>query len=385
LILAIGLRGPLGRGPALLAAASFGTCVLILYYGRLAYPETLQMLEMTAGMVLVGKARKGTSGRWGLLAGILFGLAIATKANALFGLVGGIAAFAIVEGTAGAVRRWLVAALIGLTIVASVWLVAVFIPFQGAVMTDISIWPHQVAPDSVGELFRRIAGYAFRSDGGLPGLAPIAVAAGIGVVATAAGRRTLSPAARALAVAAMGWIAIQLVVLVVASYRPNRYLLPLLPAAAILVGVGASVIHQHLGRRAGGRRPVTRALAAFAIAALVLPGLISYAGWMSRATYVLGPTQEAAARLLPRGATVWGGFAPLVAMKAEVTTIVPWPAAPANVGPSYQSRPIRWVVAGNHDPAWIVPHSAAWASRQERICLPWDGVQICLYELLVTP
>ena len=91
LILAIGLRGPLGRGPALLAAASFGTCALVLYYGRLAYPETLAMLEMTAGMVLVGQAREGMSGRRGIVAGILFGLAIATKANALFGLVGGIA------------------------------------------------------------------------------------------------------------------------------------------------------------------------------------------------------------------------------------------------------------------------------------------------------
>ncbi|HXI81909.1 MAG TPA: glycosyltransferase family 39 protein, partial [Verrucomicrobiae bacterium] len=56
LALSVGLRRPLGRRPALLAAAAFGTCFLVLYYGRLAYTETLVMLAMTAGALLLVRA-----------------------------------------------------------------------------------------------------------------------------------------------------------------------------------------------------------------------------------------------------------------------------------------------------------------------------------------
>jgi 4-amino-4-deoxy-L-arabinose transferase-like glycosyltransferase len=383
LLLASGLRRALGRDPALIAAASFGTCLLVLYYGRLAYTENLVMLAMTAGVLLVGRVEVGrNSGRWGAVAGVLFGLAIATKAIAGFGVVGAMVAVAIVEGRrSAAVRRWLVGGVIGMAVVGATWLVVVFLPFRDAVIVDLNIWPHQVAPTSLGELLRRIAAYAFRSDGALPALGPIAAGAGLGVAATALGWRTLSPTARLFAIAAIGWIVVHLAVLLVASYRPNRYLLPLLPAAAILVGVGATVVRDRLRHRTSARRRLAEAVAAVAIAALVLPGLISFAGWMTRATYLLEPMQDAVAGILPPGDTIWGGFAPLVAMKAEVTTIVPWPPAPANVGESYTSRPVHWVASGNHDPPWIVPDSAGWAARRERICLPWGDIQVCVFEL----
>lgn len=265
--------------------------------------------------------------------------------------------------------------------VGAIWLAVVFVPFRDAVIVDLNIWPHQVAPSSLGDLLRRIAAYAFRSDGALPALGPIAAGAGIGVVATVFGWRSLSSTARLYAVAAIGWVVVHLAVLLVASYRPNRYLLPLLPAAAILVGVGVMVVCDRLRHGTRPRRPLVAGVAAVGIAALVLPGLASYAGWMTRATYLLEPMQDAVARLLPPGDTVWGGFAPLVAMKAKVTTIVPWPPAPANVGESYTSRPVRWVAAGNHDPPWIVPDSAGWAARSERVCLPWGDIRVCVFEL----
>lgn len=383
LFLAVGLRRPLGRGPALIAAASFGTCLLVLYYGRLAYTETLVMLEMTVGALLIGRSEdERTSGRWGFVAGILLGLAIATKAHAVFGVGGAIAALAIVAGRqSSGVRRWLVGAVAGLAMVAATWLVVVFIPFHDAVIIDLNIWPHQVVPGSLGELLRRVVAYAFRSDGALPGVGPLAVGAGFGVAATLVGWRTISPATRPIAVGAIGWITVHLAVLLVSSYRPSRYLLPLLPAAAILVGVGAMAILHRLRHRASLRRPLSAAVMAAAVAALVLPGLIAYGGWMARATYLLEPMQDAVARFLPPDATVWGGFAPLVAMKAPVTTIVPWPPGPANVSGAYTSRPVRWVVAGNHDPTWIVPNSAAWAAREERACFVWEGLRVCLYEL----
>ena len=55
LVVGVGLRRPLGRGPALVAAAAFGSCWLVLFYGRLAYTETLVMLEMTAAAVTIGR------------------------------------------------------------------------------------------------------------------------------------------------------------------------------------------------------------------------------------------------------------------------------------------------------------------------------------------
>ncbi len=382
LLLGVGLRRPLGRGPALIAAVSFGTCLLVLYYGRLAYTETLVMLEMLAGALLIGRAEPGaSSGRAGFVAGILFGLAIATKALAVLGIAGALAAIAVVEGSRSAsVRRWLGGGLVGLATVGAVWFVVVYVPSPDAVLIDVAIWPHQAPPDSIGDLLRRIAAYAFRSDGALPGLGPIAVGAGLGALATAVGWRTLSPATRRIAVAAIGWIIVHVAVLLVASYRPNRYLLPLLPAAAILVGVGATVVLDRVRLLADRRRPLARAAVAVAVVALALPGLVAYSGWAAHATYALEPMQDAVARLVPRGATIWGGFAPLVAMKAPVTTIVPWPPV-ANVNDQFTSQPVRWVVAGNHDPTWIVPNSPAWASRQERACFPWATLRVCLFEL----
>jgi len=381
-LLGFGLRQPLGRGPAVVGAAAFGTCLLVLFYGRLAYTETLVMLEMTAGAVLIGRtAGDGPAGRWGLLAGVFFGLAIATKALAGFGVAGAILALLVVESRRStATRRWLAGCVGGVLAIGLAWIVIVFIPDHAAVAIDLNIWAHQVTPTSIAELLGRVVSYPFRSDGALPGLAPIAVGAIVGVVATVAGWRQMPPTRRRLAVAAIGWVAVHLAVLLVSSYRPNRYLLPMLPGAILLVAVGAATVGESLRRRA-----VPRSLSAGAIAAglavVMLPGMVSYGRWMSHATNRLEPMQRAVATLIPPGSTVWGGYAPLVAMGARVTTIVPWPPASANNGPAYQSRPVRWIVTGNHEPEWIVPSSPAWAARVERLCFRWDRQRVCLVEL----
>lgn len=382
LLLGFGLRQALGRGPAVVAAAAFGTCLLVLFYGRLAYTETLVMLEMTVGAVLIGRsAGDGPTGRWGLLAGVFFGLAIATKALAGFGVVGAILALLIVESRRStAMRRWLAGCVGGLLAIGLAWIVIVFIPDHAAVAIDLNIWAHQVTPTSITELVGRIVSYPFRSDGALPGLGPIAGGAIVGVVATIAGWRQMPPPRRRLAVAAIGWVAIHLAVLLVSSYRPNRYLLPMLPGAILLVGVGAAALGETLRRRAVPRSFAAGAIVA-GLAVVMLPGIVSYGRWMSHATNRLEPMQRAVAALIPPGSTVWGGYAPLVAMGAPVTTIVPWPPASANNGPDYQSRPVRWIVTGNHEPEWIVPSSPAWAARVERVCFRWDRQRVCLVEL----
>jgi 4-amino-4-deoxy-L-arabinose transferase-like glycosyltransferase len=382
LVLGLGLRGPLGRGPALVAAAAFGSCWLVLFYGRLAYTETLVMLEMTAASVLIARAADGSGvGRWGLIAGVLLGLAIATKANAAFGVIGAILALLIFEARSSAsLRRWLAGAGVGLTAIAVTWVVVAYLPNPAAIATDLGIWAHQVAPRSIVDLARRILAYAFRSDGALPGLSPIAAGAALGSVVTLAGWRRMPATRRRIAVAAIGWIAIHLAVLLVSNYRPNRYLLPLLPGAVLLLGVGAAAIADRWRERPAprGRRLL---LAGAALAVLILPGIVVFGGWMGRVTERLEPMQGAVAALLPAGSTVWGGYGPLVAMTARVTTIVPWPPASANDGPAYRSQPVRWVVTGNHEPKWIVHDAAVWARRQERICFDWNGKRVCLIEL----
>jgi 4-amino-4-deoxy-L-arabinose transferase-like glycosyltransferase len=381
-VLAAGLRQAIGRGPALVAATAFASCWLVLYYGRLAYTETLVMLELTAAVLLIGRAeeRRG-AGRWGLVAGVLFGLALTTKANAAFGVIGAILALLVLEGRGtAAVRRWLAAALLGLAAIAVAWVVIALLPNPSAVATDLDIWAHQVAPKSIVDLARRILAYPFRSDGALPGLIPVGIGGAIGAAATVIGWRGMAPTRRRIAVAAIGWVVLQVGVLFVANYRPNRYLLPALPGVILLLGVGVAAVvdrwREHPVSR--GRR---MALAGASLAVLILPGVVVFGGWMTRATEHLGPMQAAVAALLPEGSTVWGGYGPLVAMTARVTTIVPWPPAAANDGPDYRSRPVRWVVTGNHEPTWIVRDRSIWAARQKRACFEWDGQPVCLVEL----
>ena len=382
LALSVGLRRPLGRRPALLAAAAFGTCFLVLYYGRLAYTETLVMLAMTAGALLLVRAGESRgNGRLGLFAGLMFGVAIATKANAGFGVAGILVGIGILEARSSSTRRAIGGALFGLALVSAIWLGVVFVPMRDAVLLDLRIWHHQSLPRSVGQLLLRIVSYPFRSDGALPGLLPLAMGAGLGTVATVIGWRSLSPPTRRLAVAAIGWLTVELAVLFLVSYRPNRYVLPLLPAAAILVGVAAHVLLTRDWTLARSRPGLATVVAGIAVAALTLPGLVAFGRWMSRATDTLEPMQARVAGILPRGAVVWGGFGPLVAMTAPVTTIVPWPDVPANVGPAFLRMPAHWVVTGNHVPSWIVPGSPVWAARVERACFKWTGAEVCLDEV----
>ena len=385
LVLAFGLRRSLGSWAALVAGAAFATCFLVLFYGRLAYTETLVMLEMTAAAGLIPASERPRAGRLGLVAGILFGLAIATKALAGFGIAGALVALAVVDGRRSAgMRRWLAGCVAGIGAIGLAWAVIAYLPNRAAVGTDLAIWAHQVAPESIVALIRRIGGYAFDSDGALPGLAPIGIGAAIGLGATVVEWRTMPLGRRRIAVAAVGWVALHLAVLLVSNYRPNRYLLPMLPGAILLLGVGAASIAERLRAAASGPGRPSRgpaAVMAAAIAVLVLPGIVAFGSWMADGTRRLEAMQRSVAALVPPGATVWGGYAPLVAMPARVTTIVPWPPAKANNGPAYTSRPVHWVVTGDHEPAWIVPSSPAWAARQERVCFEWGGAPVCLEEL----
>jgi hypothetical protein len=380
LLLTVGLRPVVGRGAAIVAGAALGASTLVLFYGRLAYTEPLMMLALTAGALTVVKATGMTSARWGLLGGVLFGAAIATKANAAIGAGAFWVAIAAVDGRrSDGVRRWLGGILAGLGIVTLGWTVVVFVPNRDAVLTDIAIWPHQQLPAGVGELVRRVASYPFRSDGGVPALLPLGIGALVGVVAGVGGWSSLSPTMRRLFVGSLAWVVLTLAVLVVLSYRPNRYLLPVIPALAILVGIGASAFHARLGAASPGAR---RSVAALALAGLCLPGVVSYASWMSHATFALPAAQASVAAALPPGQAVEGRLAPLLAMRAPVVTIVPWQPARANLDDHYAHRDVRWVVTGDGvPPAWIGAHPEAWAARREQFCLEWGGDRLCLVEL----
>ncbi len=392
LALGLGLRRSLGRWPALLAAAGFGACGLVLYYGRLAYPENLVMLGMTIAALTLARLpdhplANGSSAawRWGLLAGLVLGLTIATKANAVFGTVGAMLGLALL-GTRGSidVRRWLGGAVAGLAAILLCWIVLVYLPARDAVAVDLAIWPHQAAPRSIVDLTVRIGTYPFRSDGALPGLLPLGVGAAAGIVTLVVDWRRMPPERRRVAVAAAGWLLVQVGVVVVASYRPNRYLLPALPAAAILLGVAASAVADRMAQRAGPQRSIPDwGFAVAVVGLLVAPGLVAGIGWTLRAGHRLGPMQQAVASIVPAGATVWGGYAPLVAMTDPVRTVVPWPQARANLDRPDPVQSSRWVVTGDHEPVWAAAAvgGASAATRIERACLDWGGVNVCLVEL----
>jgi hypothetical protein len=159
---------------------------------------------------------------------------------------------------------------------------------------------------------------------------------------------------------------------------------PMLPALAVLVGLGLAV-----AATSGSGRRVPRLAGAvmtvLAIGGLSGPGLLLDAHWMATTPSTMPAVQARIAGLLPAGAIVQGDYAPLLAMTARVTTVVVWPGGKVNPGDLYTSRDVRWVVGvpgwAPDVPSWVRLHLAAWAARRTVACQPWGGAQVCLWAL----
>src|SRR5579862_1859674 len=378
-LLAIGLRSIVGRWPALVAGLAFGTSALVLYYGRLAFLEPLEGLFLVTALVLV--VRDGEHHRFvlGLVAGIALALAIGTKASAAIPAAGIVAGLAVAHVRERRDWRLVTGCISGLGLSAAGWLVAVGLPNMHALPAVLSTLPPEPLPGSVDELLKRVAGYVVHSDGAWPMAGPLIVGTLIAGAIGVAARSRLSAPQRTLLLVATGWAVAGFAILFLVPYRPNRYVVPLLPALAGIVGVGLALLAGFEVRRRVQQLSLV-AVGVLAVAGLTAPGLVLDAHWMATTPSTLPGIQARVAGLLPPGATVQGAYAPLLAMTARVTTIVVWPGGKVNAGDLYASRGVRWVVGtpgrAADVPSWVSLHPGAWAVRRTVDCVPWGGDQV---------
>jgi hypothetical protein len=375
-VLGGGLRRPLGVPGAALAAAALGGSALLLYYGRLAYLEPLVMLWLIVALVVLGGQRPSLG--TGMVAGLALALAIATKASAGFAAGGMLAGLAVVEWRDAGVRRAVMGAVVALLLAALAWAVVCALPQPAALATDLRIWAPEPLPHSLAELLRRIAAYPTRSDGAIPLALPLLVAGAAGLVVVILRRAALTPSQRRIGAACVGWFAVGMGVLLVVPYRPNRYLVPLLPPLAVLAGLGFALLVTWLGMRRCG--PVAAAACVLAVV-LAAPGLALQVGWVSATPSTLPGAQARIMAIVPPGAAIQGDLAPLLAMRARAVTIVSRPASQVNGGDLYATRGVRWVFTAGPAPAWAPLHRAAWDARTSVLCVSWGPGRTCLYRL----
>jgi hypothetical protein len=320
----------------------------------------------------------------GAFAGILLAAAIGTKASGAFAAAGILVGAAVVGRRSPVAWRAIAGAALVIGVAALAWLLVVALPNRDAVLTDVRIWASEPLPHSFGLLARRVVAYPFRSDGAAILALPLAIGSLLALALLVRRWANLDEGTRAVAAVAAGWLILGTAILFVVPYRPNRYVVPMLPAAAMLVGSGAAVLLREpplprLGRRARA------AIAVVTIALLAVPGPAQFAGWMATTGSTLPAVQSTVAALVPPGSAVQGTYAPVVALSARALVLVQRPAVFVNPGDLYETRGVRWVVArpsGSGDrPAWAADHAVAWATRETVLCFPWDGSPLCLYRL----
>jgi 4-amino-4-deoxy-L-arabinose transferase-like glycosyltransferase len=372
------VRRRLGTAAGLITGLGLAGTGLVLYYGRLAYVETLVMLALVAGVAALCWRQPGGAGWPAAMAGGLLAVAIGTKPSALFAVVGVLIGVALATRSEAWMRRALLAA--GVVALAAVgWVAAIAVPNAEQVGWVLDIWTSQAPPQDLGELVRRIADYPATDDGVMVMSLPLVIGGIAGLVAAIARWRSLDGGQRALAGAAMGWLLVGLGVLLIASYRPNRYSLPMLPALAILSGYLVPAVAAGLQRLGAVR--LAPPLMGAAVSGLILPGLVMYGGWAAAATSrAPGIQAEVAAAMDDR--PVEGGLAPLFAMRAPVPIHVRWSTSEVNRGDLYAEAGVRWLVmADAYQPSWVGLHPEAWEGRTPVLCYAWGRGTHCLVHL----
>lgn len=414
------LRGLVGRWPARLAALGLGSSALVLYYGRLAYLEPLVSLFLVLGlatafplMTMLAPAREGggegeiggerggeRDGGWGggafdrlrsahsarpallpgAVAGLLFGLAVWTKPSAAFAVAGIVLGVGLGGLRRPTMRAWAIAAVSVVAVGVGAWMVLVWRTNSAAVATDLAIWASEPLPRSIGELLRRVTSYPARSDGAIPLTLPLVGPALVGALVVLLRWRDVPPGRRALCLAAFGWAALGVGALFAVSYRPNRYVVPMLPAFAIMLAVGVATILDLLRMRDLRARRPWLAIGALGLVALVAaPGPALDAGWMTATGSTMPAIQARVMAVVPAGAALEGDLAPLFGMRVPGLVLVSRPEVDVNPGDLYATRAVRWVVldAGQR-PVWADAHAAAWQSRATIFCVPWGAGRPCL-------
>lgn len=369
----------LGGAAGIVAGVGLATSAIVLYYGRLALlePMVLLFLVLGAGILLSG----GSEGAWrrGAIAGASLALAIGTKPSAGVAVAGMLLGAALAGGLApGGMGRRFVAAVAVIGLSGAAWLLVV-LPQPGLLDVILRIWPQQEMPSSPVEAWDRIVGYVRNSDRAIPMMAPLIAGATIGLVLAAWRWARLDPSQRALVGAAVGWFALGMAILLVVSYRPNRYVVPLIPPLAILTGVGFSLVMAELRSSHPSRRWVVAAATVVVCAAIAVRGIGAVVDWTRTATHRLPQIQAELLTLVTEDHAIQGA-GPTMAMRVAVPTIVS--RSFVNAGDLYTTHDVRWLLFNREmTPTWASLHADAWAARELIVCYPWPSGEACLIRL----
>lgn len=389
-VLLIGLRRPLGVPGALAAAVAVTLSTLTLYYGRLALLEPVVSLALCLAAVAAVAAIATESSpmrRWAVVCGVAFVVALLLKANALASMVGILGAVGSLAVRTPRLRGF-VGIVLGIVAVGVIaWVLVVAIPNIEVLRETIAASPIDSIPISLGGWLADVRRFVTANDGLLALTWPILMAAVVGSIIVVwdglrGGSRLTGTSSAPARVALIGgsWVVVGLIGVASFGYQPNRYVVPLLPGLALMVGSAVSVID----RRTLGQPGALRGVAMAAIVGLLaIPGLVADAGWVSSTGRTEVDGQAAVEAIVPAGAHLAGGYAPLFAMRLPVTTTFTIGATPLNQGDLYAAG-VRWfVVEAGAPPPVTSQHLAAWAARQERWCTTWgrDATRVCLVSL----
>jgi 4-amino-4-deoxy-L-arabinose transferase-like glycosyltransferase len=359
-----------GRAGALVAGIGLASSSLWLYYGRLAMLEPMETFFLVLGFVLLLSPRRPDRlAPWGqgVLGGVALALAIGIKPSAAIEAAGILLAVLVaVRPMTDGGSRFLGAGA-AIAVAGLAWLGLVML--QPATLAEITrVWPQQSLPASLPEALARMSDYLRGSDGAIPHAAPLLVAGTLGAVLSLIVWRRLDGPQRALLVGAVAWFAFGMLALLLVPYRPNRYVVPLLPPLAVLAGAGMHVASRGLRGRA---LPVAAALAL----GLSLAGLRDVVRWTAAATYRLPAIQERVAAAVGDSAAVQGSVT--FGMRVRAPMIVVHPGV--NDGDLYATHHVRWLLVNpNMVPTWAPLHPDAWEARQMLFCDPWPSGEACL-------
>lgn len=376
------LAPAVGTARAWAAGVAFVTSALVLYYGRLAFLEPMVGLFLALGILSIVPATRSNAFRWGIAGGLAIAFAVMTKGVAGPAGMTVVAVVLVAASRARWARRWLLGAIPVGVAIAAAWGLFVLWPHRDEIRTVVTvIYPPYVFPTGIRSALKHLSTLLFRDGLGwyaVP-LLLLALAGAIRITRSCLrARRADWPADDAPLVAgaaALAALVVAALTLGIVDYQPNRYAVAFLPIAAI---VGAWAIPDRLLGVASRRRAW---LVAGATAVTVaVQGLVLHAGWVSGARTDVARMQSSALASLPRGATVVGRFAPLVALGAPVRTVVPFETVNDDDWYALGARYLMWV---DTPPAWMADHPTAWSSRRTIACMEFDQPvrRTCLYEL----
>ena len=216
-----------------------------------------------------------------------------------------------------------------------------------------------------------------------------------------------------LVVACLGWLILGFGFLLIVSYRPNRYVVPLVPPLAILTAIATHRVgewldeHFHARARRGPRTggggcglagcgprlptaaPSPAALDVWSAPAFVVlvtvvaitPGLVWYASWARNATYELPRIQDRLASTVPEGASVAGRESALYLMKSKAVTLITQPGGGAADNGDLYAEGVRWYVLPADDPAPLGVSAAVWSARERIFCAEYGNLNECLFHV----